>query len=104
LILTLGQTRTQETGDLLDQRVGSDKSIVLAGELLDQLLVLVQLLQVIGAHLRLVSNYFLQQLILFRLATYGIDTSVLGTVQIVLVTKNADGHVGTRDGRQADGT
>ena len=43
----LGQTRTQETGDLLDQGVGSHESIVLASELLDELLVLVELLQVL---------------------------------------------------------
>lgn len=46
----LGQTRTQETGDLLDQSLGSDESIVLASELLDELLVLVELLQVISGH------------------------------------------------------
>jgi hypothetical protein len=60
---------TQETGDLLDQGVGSDESIVLACELLDQLLVLVELLQIVGRH--------------------GINTTVLGTINIVLVTKNA---------------
>lgn len=49
--LTLGQTRTQETRNLLDQRVGSNESVVLASELLNELLVLVQLLQVVGAHL-----------------------------------------------------
>ena len=68
----LGQTRTQETGDLLDQGVGSHEGIVLACELLDELLVLVELLQVVGGH--------------------GIDTVVLGTIDIVLVTENADGH------------
>lgn len=77
---TLGQTRTQETRNLLDQAVGSEEGIVLAGELLDELLVLVKLLQVVGGH--------------------GVDTAVLGTVDIVLVTQNADGHVGARDRRQ----
>jgi hypothetical protein len=66
---TLGETWTQETWDLLDQGVGSDESIVLASELLDQLLVLVELLQVIGGH--------------------GVNTTVLGTIDIVLVTENA---------------
>jgi hypothetical protein len=79
----LGQTRTQETRDLLDESLGSDEGIVLAGKLLDELLVLVELLQVISGH--------------------GIDTTVLGTINIVLVTENADGHVGAGDGRQADG-
>lgn len=66
--LTLGQTRTQQTGNLLDQTLGSKEGIVLASKLLDELLVLVQLLQVIGGH--------------------GIDAVVLGTVKIVLVTQN----------------
>lgn len=68
VVLTLGKTRTQETGDLLDEGVGSKESIVLASKLLDELLVLVQLLQVIGGH--------------------GVNAVVLGTVEIVLVTKN----------------
>lgn len=66
--LTLGQTGTKETGNLLDQSLGSKEGIVLASKLLDELLVLVELLQVVGGH--------------------GIDTVVLGTVEIVLVTKN----------------
>ena len=37
----LGQTGTEETRNLLDEGVGGDEGIVLAGELLDQLLVLV---------------------------------------------------------------
>lgn len=41
MLLTLGQAGTQETRDLLDKSVGSEESIVLAGELLDELLVLV---------------------------------------------------------------
>lgn len=65
----LGQTRTQETRDLLDESLGSDEGIVLAGKLLDELLVLVELLQVISGH--------------------GVDTTVLGTIDIVLVTENA---------------
>jgi hypothetical protein len=66
---TLRETGTQETRNLLDQSVGSDEGIVLAGELLDQLLVLVELLQVIGGH--------------------GINTTVLGTIDIMLITENA---------------
>ena len=66
--LTLGQTGTQETGDLLDQSLGSKEGIVLASKLLDELLVLVQLLEVVNGH--------------------SIDTVVLSTVEIVLVTKN----------------
>jgi hypothetical protein len=83
LLLTLGQTGTEETGDLLDESLGSNEGIVLAGKLLDELLVLVQLLEVISGH--------------------GVDTAVLGTVEIVLVTEDADGHVGAGDGGQLDG-
>ena len=82
-MLTLGQTGTQETGDLLDQSLGGNEGIVLAGQLLDELLVLVELLQVVGGH--------------------GVDTAVLGTVKIVLVTEDADGHVGAGDRGQLDG-
>lgn len=38
-MLTLGQTGTQETRDLLDESFGSNKGIVLASKLLDELLV-----------------------------------------------------------------
>lgn len=89
---------------MLDERVGSDEGIVLARELLDQLLVLVELLEIVGGH--------------------GIDTTVLSTIDIVLVTENAvgerqsvcaalpmpvsdslpDGHVRARDLWELDGT
>lgn len=82
-VLTLGQTRTQETRDLLDESLRSDEGIVLASKLLDELLVLVELLQVVGRH--------------------GIDTAVFGTVEIVLVTQDADAHVGAGNGGQLDG-
>jgi len=66
---TLGKTGTQETRDLLDESIGCDERIVLAGKFLDQLLVLVELFQVIRRH--------------------SIDTTVLGTIDIMLVTENA---------------
>lgn len=68
----LGQTGTKETGNLLDQSLGSKEGIVLASKLLDELFVLVQLLQVVGGH--------------------GIETVVLGTVKIVLVTNDTVGR------------
>lgn len=68
-MLTLGETRTQETGNLLDEGVGCDEGVVLASKLLDQLLVLVELLQVIRGH--------------------GINTTMLRTIDIMLVTQNA---------------
>lgn len=69
LTLTLGETGTQETRNLSDQGVRGKESIVLACELLDELLVLVELLQVVRGH--------------------GIDAEMLSTVDIMLVTENA---------------
>lgn len=80
----LGETGAEETWDLLDEGVGRDEGVVLAGELLDKLLVLVELLQVVGGH--------------------SVDAVVLSTIDIVLVTKNADGHTGTRDRGELDGS
>lgn len=67
----LGETGAEETRDLLDEGVGGDERIVLAGKLLDELLVLVELLQVVRGH--------------------GVDAVVLSTVNVVLVTEDADG-------------
>lgn len=80
---TLGQTGTEQTGNLLDEGVGGDEGIVLARELLDELLVLVELLEIVGAH--------------------GVDTAVLGTINVVLVTEDADGHAGAGDRGELDG-
>lgn len=65
----LGKSWTQETRDLLNQGVGGKEGIVFASQFLDELLVLVELLQVINGH--------------------RVNTKVLGTVNVVLVTKNA---------------
>jgi len=81
---SLGKTRTQETRDLLDQGVGSNEGIVLASKLLDELLVLVQLLQVIRAH--------------------GVDATVLGTINIMLITENADAHARAGNDRESHGS
>jgi hypothetical protein len=40
--LTLGETGSEQTRDLLDQSLGGQESVVLLGELLDELLVLVE--------------------------------------------------------------
>lgn len=80
----LGQTRTKDTRDLLDQRVGGKEVIVLLGELLDELLVLVELLQVIDGHL--------------------VNAKLIGLLAVLLVTKNADAGVGAGDGRELKGT
>ena len=46
----LVQPRSQEPGDLLDEGVGAEESVIALGELLDLLLVLVELLEVVSAH------------------------------------------------------
>jgi hypothetical protein len=68
-LASLRETGTEETRDLLDQGVRGDEGVVLAGELLDQLLVLVELLEIVGGH--------------------GVDTVVLSSVDVVLVTEDA---------------
>ena len=69
---TLRETWTQETRDLLDQGIRSNESIVFTGKLLDQFLVFVELLEIIGGH--------------------GIHAVVLGPVDIVLVTEDTVSH------------
>lgn len=64
--VTLGKSRTQKTWDGLDQGIGSDKGIVLAGELLDELLVFVQLFQIVSRH--------------------GVNTMMLCSINIMLVS------------------
>merc|ERR1712142_60171 len=81
---SLVQTWTQKTWDLLDQRLGSEESIVLLGELLDQFLVLVELLEVISAHVW--------------------DTLGLGLVVVGGITDNADLLLWAGDVWQLDGT
>lgn len=70
---TFRETGTQETGDLLDQSVGGKEGVVLASKLLDELLILVQFLQVVGRH--------------------GIDAVMLRAVDVVLITKNAESQL-----------
>lgn len=65
-LASLGETGAEETGDLLDEGVRGQEGVVLAGELLDQLLVLVQLLQVVGGH--------------------GVDAEVLSTIDLGIVS------------------
>jgi hypothetical protein len=79
----LGKTRTKDTGDLLDQGGGGQEVIVLLGELLDQLLVLVELLQVINGHL--------------------VDAELVSLLAVLLVSKNADGGVGLGHDGQTEG-
>lgn len=73
----LVQTGTQETGNLLDERLGGEESVVLLGQFLHQLLVLVQLLEGFGVHVRMAGSGCL--------------------VAMLLVAKNADLHLRARD-------
>lgn len=79
----LVETRSQKTGDLLDQGFGGKESIVLLGELLDLLLVLVELLEVING--------------------LELHADLLGLVAVKGITENADGHLGAGDVGEADG-
>ncbi|GMT29538.1 hypothetical protein PFISCL1PPCAC_20835, partial [Pristionchus fissidentatus] len=80
----LVETRTEDTGDLLDERLGSEERIVTLGELLDELLVLVELLQVISVHAG--------------------DAGGVGLIAMLLVSKNTDLHVRLGDVLQSDGS
>ena len=61
-----GETGAEQTRDLLDEGVGGDEGVVLAGELLDELLVLVEFFEVVRGH--------------------GVDAGVFGAVDVMLVT------------------
>ncbi len=68
----LVETRAQDTGDLLDDGVGGNEGSVLLGELLDELLVLVQLLQVINGH--------------------GVNLGLGSIINVLSITEHADVH------------
>jgi len=80
----LGETGTEETRDLLDENLGSKESVVLLGELLDELLVLVELLQVLDRHV--------------------LELDKLGTIDVGSISENADGHARAGDVRKLDGS
>ena len=70
--LTLGQTWTQKPRDLLNKSIRGDEGVVFTGELLDKLFVFVELLQVICGHC--------------------IDTTVLGSIDVMLVSQDTLFH------------
>jgi len=72
----LGQTRSEDTRDLLDKGGRSQEVVVLLGELLDELFVLVELLEVINGHL--------------------VDTELVSLLAVLLVTEYA--NLGLRSG------
>lgn len=71
----LVQSGSQNTRDLLDQGVGGEEGVVLLGQLLHQLLVLVELLESVGVHAG--------------------EAVGLGLVAMLLITQDADGELGT---------
>ncbi len=73
-LASLVKTGTKQTGNLLDERLGSKEGVVLVGQLLDELLLLVELLEIVGAH---------------EVVSLG-----LGLVAVVLVTKDAHRELG----------
>lgn len=79
----LGQTRSEDTGDLLDEGGRCQEIIVLLGELLDELFVLVELLEVIDSHL--------------------VDTELIGLLAVLLVSENAALGLRSGDGGEAEG-
>jgi hypothetical protein len=83
-LTNLVETRTQKTRNLLDQSLGGKESIVLLGELLDELLVLVELLKIVN-----------------RLEFH---TGTLSLVTVESITKDTNGHTGTSDVGELDGT
>mmetsp|Transcript_19687 Transcript_19687/g.54751 ORF Transcript_19687/g.54751 Transcript_19687/m.54751 type:complete len:253 (-) Transcript_19687:313-1071(-) len=80
----LGQTWSQQTWDLLDHVGGGDEEIVALGQLLDELLVLVELLEVLDAHV--------------------VDADTVGLLAMGGVTEDAALEVGARDGWELEGS
>jgi len=78
----LGQTRTQDSGNLLDQGSRGQKVVVLLGELLDELLVLVELLQVIDGHL--------------------VNAHLISSLTVLLVSDHANGGIWLGDDRKSE--
>lgn len=83
-LASLGEARTQDTRDLLNERGRGQEVVVLLGELLDELLVLVELLEVIDGHL--------------------VHAELVSLLAVLLVTQDADAGVRTRDDRELEST
>lgn len=81
-LTSLVETGAEELGDLTEEGLGGEESVVLLGELLDELLVLLESGELVDTHAR--------------------DTELLGLIEVNLVTKDADlvvelGGVGETD-------
>lgn len=109
--LTLGETGSEQTRDLLDQSLGSQESVVLLGELLDELLVLVEPTdgKVDGNGKRDVQqlsrlSYINLDSLLQVLNGHVLELDLLGLVDVGSVGQDADGHPRPRDVGELDGT
>ena len=81
---SLGQTRTKKTGDLLDHVIGGQEEIILLGEFLNKLLVLVELLKIVHAHV--------------------INTDTIGLFAMGSVSEHAGLDVGPGDAGETEGS
>lgn len=81
-LTSLGEARTKNTRDLLDEGGRGKEVVVLLGEFLDELLVLVELLEVVNSHL--------------------VYTELISLLAVLLVTKNAHAGVGLGDHGKAE--
>ena len=83
-LTSLVKTRTKETGDQTNEGGRSKESVVLVSKILDLLLVLVEELEVILGH--------------------RVNASSLSSIDVDLVTNDADRELGAGDVRKNDGT
>jgi len=83
-LTSLVQTGSQQTRDLGDENLGGQEGIVLASQLLDELLVLVQLLKILDG--------------------LEVNSELGGLFAMDGITEDADLHARARDVRKLDGT
>lgn len=97
----LGETGTKQTRNLLDEGFGSEESIVLLGELLDELLVLVEpedrLRHLINS---LCEGLEVMYALLQVIDGHVLEVNLLSTIDVGSIGENADGHAGARDMRK----
>lgn len=81
---SLGKTGSEKTGDLLDHIVRGKKEVILLGEFLNKLLVLVELLKIINAHV--------------------VDTDTISLLTMGSVSEHAGLEVGAGNAGETEGT
>ena len=96
--LTLGETRTEQTRDLLDQSFGTEESVVLLGQLLDELLVLVQPERAIIVSIPYPQRAIVKGNALFQVVNRHIlEVDLLRTIDISRIGENANVQARTGD-------